>query len=243
MKLHPILQRIYDTEKVLDKDGNERDAFGPCLSIQDGAALQDCIRRYNTKRTLEIGCAYGASALYMCEALSEIGGCHEAIDPYQRDIWEDIGVQTIEKAGFSDIFTLHRSFSSDILPQFLVAGEKFDFIFIDGCHLFDYVMTDFFYADKLVEPGKHIMLHDMHYPSVRKAVAYILRNMHYELAMEPFLKKPSFLGWLYTTSRLAATSPLDPGTWYLASIWWQGNFCVVRKLKNEDRDHNLYTPF
>jgi len=243
MQLHPILQQLYDTQKVHDKDGNEREAFGPCLIIDDGVALQECIRRFDAKRTLEIGCAYGASTLFMCEALLEIGGRHEAIDPYQHDIWGDIGVDTIDKAGFSDMFTLHRGFSQDVLPKFLVAGEKFDFIFIDGCHLFDYTITDFFYADKLIEPGNHIMLHDILYPSVRKAVSYIVRNMHYEIAMEPFLVKPSLLGRMYTTARLAITSPFEPGTWHLASNWWQKNFCVLRKIKNDDRKHELYTPF
>lgn len=47
-------------------------------------------------------------------------------------------------------------------------GERFDFVFIDGRHLFDCVLVDFFYVDRLLEIGGYLALDDLWMPAVRK---------------------------------------------------------------------------
>jgi len=73
----------------------------------------------------------------------------------------------------------------DALPRLCAEGERFDFVFIDGRHLFDCVLVDFFYVDRLLEVGGYVALDDLWMPAVRKVKSFILRNRSYELVPVP----------------------------------------------------------
>ena len=63
------------------------------------------------------------------------------------------------------------------MPELLEDNEeKFDFIFIDGWHTFDYTLLDFFYADKLLRKGGIIIIDDAKHLGVAKCVRYIDTN-------------------------------------------------------------------
>lgn len=67
-----------------------------------------------------------------------------------------------------------------ILPRLAGDGLRRDFVFIDGSHLFDSVVVDFFYADRLLPVGGVIALHDTWMPSVRRAITFVSTNRAYE---------------------------------------------------------------
>jgi len=59
-------------------------------------------------------------------------------------------------------------------------------IFIDGMHLFDYTLLDFFYADLMLEVNGLIVIDDIKHPSVLKCIDYINTNYkHYKLVKTP----------------------------------------------------------
>ncbi len=62
------------------------------------------------------------------------------------------------------------------LPELFRNGERFDFVFIDGNHTFDFVLLDFFYADRMLEIGGVIGFDDLWMLAVRQVVAYVMRN-------------------------------------------------------------------
>jgi hypothetical protein len=62
--------------------------------------------------------------------------------------------------------------------RLLEEGVKVDFV--DGMHTFDYGFTDFFFLDKMPEPGGVIIFDDLGSPSIRKLCRYILRNLPYD---------------------------------------------------------------
>ena len=63
------------------------------------------------------------------------------------------------------------------MPELLKDNEsKFDFIFIDGWHTFDYTLVDFFYADKLLIKGGIIAVDDAKHQGVAKCLKYIDTN-------------------------------------------------------------------
>ena len=149
------------------------------VSEKDGEFLQKIILENKFKNTLEIGCAFGISSLYICAASSQTENySHTIIDAFQTD-WKNIGVLNLKRAGFTS-FELIENLSEIALPQLLDKNKKYDFAFIDGWHTFDHVMIDFFYINRMLEVGGVITFHDLDMPSQKKLFRYILTYPCYD---------------------------------------------------------------
>ena len=72
--------------------------------------------------------------------------------------WASIGVRNVERAGFTERHTLVESFDYIALPKLLQEGARFDFAFIDGMHLFDYTLLDFFFVDVMLDVGGWVVV-------------------------------------------------------------------------------------
>lgn len=55
-------------------------------------------------------------------------------------------------------------------------GHSFDLVFVDGMHLFDYTLTDLFFADLLTRVGGIILLDDIRHAGVAPVNAYVKSN-------------------------------------------------------------------
>lgn len=180
--MNPTLEKIYQTSHVEDSQGNSIDPFPTATSQETGTILYELIQKYECQKSLEIGCAYGLSTLFMCQAHQNRGsGNHTAIDPKQSSRWKSIGLLNVKRAELEDRFRFFESPSYEALPKLLADGEKFDFAFIDGSHFFDYTLVDFFYIDKLLSVDKFVVFDDLWMPAIRKVIHYVLRNRQYEL--------------------------------------------------------------
>lgn len=97
--------------------------------------------------------AMGCSTLAILEALPK-EGYHTSIDPFQTAThnygFRGVGVTMVKRAGLADRHRLIEQPNYLALPDLLRAGERFDLIFIDGYHTFDFAFIDFFYADLLL---------------------------------------------------------------------------------------------
>jgi predicted O-methyltransferase YrrM len=144
-------------------------------------------------KLLEVGMANGSSSVSMLRALSaSSGGTLTSIDPYQfapvgsirndnDDGYSGEGLRNVRQAGFADVHTLMAEPDYTALPKLVERGEKFDFVFIDGYHSFDYAFLDFFYADLLLKVGGVVAFHDSSYPAVYKVCRFIAGNKEYRL--------------------------------------------------------------
>ena len=104
------------------------------ISPDEGAAIQRLIREIKPRVTLEVGCAYGVSTLFICEALAEVGGeRHIIIDPIQERGWNGIGLFTAKRAGFGELIEFHEEPSHSALPSLVTMQRRVDFALIDGC--------------------------------------------------------------------------------------------------------------
>lgn len=149
------------------------------VSERDGEFLQKIISENKFKNTIEVGCAYGISSLYICAATSQYENySHTIVDAFQTD-WKNIGILNLKRAGFTS-FELIEKLSEIALPQLLEQNKKYDFAFIDGWHTFDHVMIDFFYINRMLEVGGIITFHDLDMPSQKKLFRYILNYPCYE---------------------------------------------------------------
>lgn len=245
--VNSLIDHIYATACVEDADGNRFSLFPVAVSQEDGLALYHLIRATQAQTTLETGMAYGLSTLFMCQALCDNGaGSHTAVDPSQRIRWKSIGLLNVERAGLGCFLRFMEAPSDRALPQLALAGEQFDVVFIDGSHRFDHVLLDFYYADKLLRVGGHIMLDDVWMPAVRKACGFVLRNRRYALAPE-FLRSPATL-WSRSLRLLRSfvQNPLDAySLTATARLLAKGfaTYCIMRKVAEDDRPWNHYRSF
>jgi predicted O-methyltransferase YrrM len=175
-----LIREIFETSEVADESGNIhplRDGIDPT----EGALLLSLISQHKFTRTLEIGCAFGVSSLYICEALSRQGsGYHTILDPGQSSDFHGVGIANLKRAGF-DFFELIERPSEVALPALLAEGRKFEFALIDGWHTFDHTLLDLFYVNRLLEEGGIVVIDDLHLHGVRRAVRYMLNYPNYEV--------------------------------------------------------------
>lgn len=163
--MHEVIKEIY-------AEADSR-LLQSAISPAEGEFLQALIRKHDYRRTIEVGCAFALSSLFICDALSgKSNASHVIIDPFQATEFENRGIRNLERAGFT-FFRLIEEVSELALPNLLRAGEKFDLAFIDGYHTFDHTLLDFFYINRLIKIGGIIVVDDTNMPSVNRAVKYI----------------------------------------------------------------------
>lgn len=257
-RMNSLIEEIYRTQQVRDANGNTRSIVPASIFPNEGKALYQLVRRTKAKQTLEIGLAYGLSTLFLCQAhienQQEFQGedtekpCHTAVDPFQASYWHNIGLLNLERAGFRHLVHFHEQKSQVLLPQLLDKGKSYDFAFIDGAHLFDYVFLDFWYVDQLIKPDGLIMLHDLIMPAIRKLLSFVLRNYNY--VVDPAYHDVQVPPWrkLARLARMIRQHPTEVRGWSLPFTHgpldlYARNYCVLRKVGEDERDWNHYSPF
>lgn len=148
------------------------------LPEQDANVLRDLILDENAQVVIEVGLAYGSSALAIGEALvsgGSEGPKHLILDPYQ-DRFENAGWNAIVSAGLDSVCTLLNERSQIALPRLVGQNLLADAAFVDGSHIFHNVFVDLYYLRELVRPGGLIVLDDCQWPSVGTAVNYYVVN-------------------------------------------------------------------
>jgi predicted O-methyltransferase YrrM len=186
-----VLEQILANGTVEDDQGNLL-SLESAIPAEEGERISACIRSHSFSRSLEIGCAYGISSLYICEAISKQSNPHHIIiDPFQTADAHSVGVQNLRKAGFG-CWELIEQLSEIALPNLLQNGVRIQFALIDGYHTFDQVLLDFYYVDRLLEDGGVVVFDDVHMPAIDKVVRYVLHYPNYRLvesARTPALPK------------------------------------------------------
>src|SRR5581483_7390249 len=123
--------RIREVRDRLAREGPPR-TRGPELDFEtvtlperDCDLLRDLLVAEGVQTVVEVGLAYGSSALAIGEALVTVGRPdprHIVIDPFQRDGYANVGWDLLGSAGLHEIASLVPAPSSIALAQ-LVAGE------------------------------------------------------------------------------------------------------------------------
>ena len=176
-----LIDRIYETGKVEAPDGSLLDAFPAALPEAHAGEVARLVGELGLVRTLETGMAYGLSTLAICgvhEARGE--GEHIAIDPHQASDWRRIGLLNLERAGLSHRARVIEIPSDEALPRLRDEGVRIDFALIDGMHLFDTTLVDFFHADRMLDVGGVVVFHDTWMPAIAQAADFVRTNRAYE---------------------------------------------------------------
>lgn len=196
-RLYPnaVLQEVLESKEVVDAAGH-RIRLDSNVAPDEGLYLYHLIKENNMTRTLEVGMAYGVSAMYIAQAHRDLDHSgrvpighaddtsshrsHVAIDPFQSTQWKSVGSYNLMRAGLRDLVQLVEQESHFALPQLAMhERETFQLCFIDGMHLFDYTLVDFYYSDLLLSTGGYVVFDDAHMESVQKVIAHVLKNRAY----------------------------------------------------------------
>ena len=137
------------------------------INIYEGIFISEIIQSYikssmKNINVLEIGCAYGTSAIFILNMLNRYNKKtnYHVIDPNQDIQWNNVGLYNIARVKKKHINIRWLKGNSDIVMKYLTKFRmKYDIIFIDGGHSYNTVMTDCFYADKLLKKNG-IVIHD-----------------------------------------------------------------------------------
>jgi predicted O-methyltransferase YrrM len=158
---------------------------------EQGDYLYSLVRHIRPKCAVEIGMANGLSTLFIASALHENGdGRHIAIDPFQSSDWGEAGITAVRQAGLDALVEVIEKPSHQALPELEQSGTLAQFIFIDGNHLFDYVLTDFLCCDRILEVGGLLAFDDSDWPAIIQVIRFILANRDYEVAFPEVVIEP-----------------------------------------------------
>jgi predicted O-methyltransferase YrrM len=176
-----LIDRIYETGKVEAPDGSPLDAFPAALPEPHARELARLVRDMGLVRTLETGMAYGLSTLAICGVHEARGaGEHIAIDPHQSSDWRGIGLLNLDRAGLGSRARVIEARSDEALPRLRDEGVRLDFALIDGLHLFDTTLVDFFHADRMLDVGGVVVFHDTWMPAIAQVADFVRTNRAYE---------------------------------------------------------------
>ncbi|HEY9773838.1 MAG TPA: class I SAM-dependent methyltransferase [Planktothrix sp.] len=183
-RLRSVIERVVTEGKaVAQSDKSEHEIFPVAVSAAEGQSLRDWVKKEKVTRTIEIGLAYGISALFICEGLLSNGledVLHVATDPFQAG-FKNCGLQLLEEAGVRDLIEYYAEESQILLPKFLSENRAFEFAFVDGSHLFERVFLDLIYLGRLVLPGRIIFVDDYQLPAIARAVSFCMKNLGWTL--------------------------------------------------------------
>jgi predicted O-methyltransferase YrrM len=248
------LAYAYDTRLVPTLSNGDRpmDVYIP---REQGDLLYSLVRELQPKVTVEIGMANGLSTAFIAQALADNGaGRHIAIDPFQHSDWHGAGVALVRKAGLAHLVELVELPSHQGLPQLERDGIHTQFVFIDGSHLFDYVMTDFLCCDRILDVGGLMAFDDSDWPAITQVLRYAITNRHYEVAcpeivIEPMRYTPGIASRMIrglgkSVPKLGERMRPD-FTNPSHEMGIRGRCVVLRKLKDDDRNSQtkFHRPF
>jgi predicted O-methyltransferase YrrM len=182
---------------------SEGDFERVALPETDGDVLRDILIAHGAHVVIEVGLAYGSSALAIGEALCSTGGTkvsHIVIDPFQATAYDSVGLDALNAAELAAQTTFIEEASSIALARLTGDGFTADAAFVDGSHRFHEVFVDLYFLRKLVRPGGLIILDDAAWPSVATALRYFDLNLAWH---------PVSIGGRLTARRLP-DEPFEP---------------------------------
>lgn len=131
---------------------------------------------------------------------------------------DEAGVYAVERAGLADFLDYRPEFSEFALPRLLETNQRFDFVYIDGSHLFENGFIDAYYAARLLNDGGWLAMDDSSDPHVAKVNDFIRTNLSgalKEVSLGMRAKLASLVGkrQLIVFERLPYSEPHPPRKW------------------------------
>jgi predicted O-methyltransferase YrrM len=188
--VNSVLERILETQQVSDGYRNlplshpDFPALPVAVTPEEGGLIQRIVADLRPRLSIEIGCAYGVSSLYVCEALAWLPDAsrrHIVLDPFQSTQWRGIGVRNIREAGFGALLDFREERSEFALPALASEGTAIQFALVDGWHTFDQVMVEFYFLNRMLDVGGVLLFDDADRRSVNRVIRHALTYSAYRV--------------------------------------------------------------
>jgi predicted O-methyltransferase YrrM len=169
---------MYSAESMAGTDGQQYPVdLRTGIPPSQGMLLYGLCCSLKASATLEIGFAYGFSAVFFLAAIAgNKGGHHTAIDPFQRNDWHGIGLVNVGAVDGGSSFRFIEERSDRAVTDLARQNSSFDLIFIDGNHRFDDALVDFYLYAPLCRIEGLIILDDMWMNSIQTVASFIRSN-------------------------------------------------------------------
>ncbi|MDP4285495.1 MAG: class I SAM-dependent methyltransferase [Bacteroidota bacterium] len=176
-----LLENIF-TSSLIENPQGKMVSLHSHTSRGQGIFLQGIFDQVKPKKTLEIGMAFGISSLFILEKHREYdhpNKSHIIIEPYP---WKGIAEYNFAKAGLFELTDIYYKKSYEILPGLVAENIRIQYAYVDTIKLFDNVMQDIFFIDKMLDVGGVIILDDCggSWPGIQKAARFLNSLPHYE---------------------------------------------------------------
>ena len=239
------MDELFRSGTVVGRGGNSipLNVYIPAL---EGELLYSLVRYLHPVVSLEIGLGNGVSALYIAQALHDNGtGRHLAIDPFQLTDWKEAGLVTLERVGLDALMSLDARPSYCALPDLEQEGVRVQFAFVDGSHLFDYVMSDFLGIDRILDVGGLIAFDDSDWPAITSVIRFALTNRAYEVFPTGAVVEPSRIRPRLASRALRVVARKVPSLRRVLrhdfavpsrALGIEGRLVVLRKVADDQRD-------
>lgn len=178
--MNATISEIMNTRQV--SNGRASFDLNSAVSAEEGERLAAWIEAVKPDTYLEVGLAYGVSALYAGSTLRRIKPdyTHIILDPCQTEAWNGVGIHNLQKEGLWDRVKFFAEGSETALPRIMADGTRLQAAFIDGWHTFDHALIDFFYINRMLDVGGIVIFDDANWPAITKLIDYVLKYPAYE---------------------------------------------------------------
>ena len=176
------LEEIFQTSEI-ETPANERIKIHSHTSKAQGLFLQEIFDIIKPSKSIEVGLAYGISTLFILEKHHENKSTpksHIVIEPFP---WGGVAEHNIEKENLSELAEIKYKKSHDVLPQLYYDSCRIQFAYIDTTKLFDVVLQDFYFIDKMLDVNGVVILDDCggSWPGVQRVARFINSLPHYKV--------------------------------------------------------------
>lgn len=176
------LNQIFQTQLIEDPNG-QLIKIHSNTSEKQGLFLQEVFDLVKPVKSLEVGLAYGISALFILEKHKEYNSAprsHIIIEPFS---WGGVAEHNIQKEGLSELAEIKYEKSHDVLPKLYYDNCHIQFAYVDTTKLFDVVFQDFYFIDKILDINGVIVLDDCGggWPGVQRVARFINSLPHYRI--------------------------------------------------------------
>ncbi len=244
--MNQLLEKVFSSKTFLTKDKESIQIHSETGKTQC-EFLQKLISENKFSKSIEIGFAYGLSALAITEEIVKNNGRHVLIDKFENTGWNGVGLDLEAQAGYSQNIDFYEEFCYVVLPKLLEEGRKFDFAYIDSTKQLDWLVVDFFFLDKLLVKGGIIVFDDVSFPGIRKLLRYITQFPDYRVydtfpknQRRPFVSKAlSIIKMLPKTDKYLKANLILTDF----ELGINTNFVAIQKINEDSRKWDWHKDF
>lgn len=175
------LKEIFATGTVETTPAGDRVVLNSNTSEEQGLFLQKLYDQIKPAMSLEVGLALGISTLFILEKCRENNGrdkCHIVIEPFS---WGGIAEHNITKEGLEKYVDIRNELSDVVIPSMYLNKQRIQFAYVDTSKVFDTVIQDFYFIDKILDVGGVVVFDDATTGGINVVMRFIHSLPHYKV--------------------------------------------------------------